>query len=99
MNTQRTLLALTFVVLAFALSAITFSHAVAAANSTPTVQGSDVVVSLVNQNPDPAVAGDPVEVRLGVQNQGLSTRDNLVVEMIPSYPFTTLSGEKMIQTI
>lgn len=65
----------------------------------PTTSGSDVVLSLVNQNPDPASAGDPVEVRIGVQNKGQDAKQNLVVELIPSYPFTALSGSDLVQTI
>jgi len=74
--------------------------AAAATNSTtPTVVGSDIIISIVNQNPDPASAGDPVELRVGVQNQGLNAKQNLAVELIPSYPFTALSGESLAQSI
>jgi hypothetical protein len=67
--------------------------------TTPTVLGSDVVLSLVNQNPDPASAGNPVELRVGVQNQGQTTKNNLVVQLIPSYPFSALPGENLTNVI
>ncbi|MBN1156852.1 COG1361 S-layer family protein [Candidatus Woesearchaeota archaeon] len=56
-----------------------------------------ISVSLVNQDPDPANAGDVVEVRLGIQNIGGETVNNLVVGIEPEYPFALVSGESSIQ--
>jgi len=58
-----------------------------------------VSVSLVNQDPDPAIAGDILEVRLGVQNLGGEAIDNLIVEIVPSYPFEILPGEQAFQNV
>lgn len=54
---------------------------------------------LLNQNPDPAKAGDVVELRVRVQNTGQSEARNLLVEVAPDYPFTLLAGEARQQTI
>jgi len=54
---------------------------------------------LLNQNPDPARAGDVVEVRLRFQNTGGAEARNVWVEFTEEYPFTLLTGEKKMQTI
>ncbi len=56
-----------------------------------------ISVSLVNQDPDPANAGDVVEVRFGIQNMGGETINNLIVGIEPEYPFATVSGESNVQ--
>ncbi len=58
-----------------------------------------VSLSLVNQNPDPALVGEIVEVRLGVKNLGSNTANDVVIELIPEYPFEQIPGEELIQTI
>lgn len=56
-------------------------------------------ISLVNQNPSPAVAGEIVEVRLGIENIGNEHLTNPTITFIPNYPFETVSGEELTQTI
>ncbi len=58
-----------------------------------------VVISLVNQNPDPATAGDIVEVRLGVENRGGAAAENLVLEFVPQYPFIAVPGENNVKKV
>jgi hypothetical protein len=58
-----------------------------------------ISVSLVNQDPDPAIAGDLVELRVGVENLGGESVQNLVIEMIPEYPFTLVAGSNPVQEI
>jgi len=60
---------------------------------------SAVIISLVNQDPDPASAGDIVEVRLGVENMGGAAAENLIIEVVPSYPFTMVTGESNIYKV
>jgi len=52
-----------------------------------------ISVTLVNQEPDPAPAGDIVEIRIGIKNFGGTPTGNLIVELIPSYPFEAVSGD------
>ncbi|MBN2457992.1 COG1361 S-layer family protein [Candidatus Woesearchaeota archaeon] len=55
---------------------------------------SDIlIVSLVNQDPDPAVAGDVVEVRVGIENIGGAAAEDVVLEFVPQYPFSTIADE------
>ncbi|MCK5282090.1 MAG: COG1361 S-layer family protein [Nanoarchaeota archaeon] len=56
-------------------------------------------VSLVNQDPDPATAGDVVEIRLGLENMGGNAAENLVFELMPSYPFEIISGEDTVKKV
>jgi len=59
----------------------------------------ELLFSVVNQDPDPAAAGDIVEVRVGVENIGGLVANNLFVELIPEYPFELISGEDAKQRI
>lgn len=54
---------------------------------------------LLNQDPDPAKAGDVVEIRIRFQNIGAEEARNIWAEFIPEYPFTALTGDKKRQTI
>ncbi|PIY60463.1 hypothetical protein COY95_01645, partial [Candidatus Woesearchaeota archaeon CG_4_10_14_0_8_um_filter_47_5] len=58
-----------------------------------------IIMSLINQDPDPAVAGDIVEIRIGVENRGGEDAENLMVELVPGYPFTAIPGESLVQNI
>jgi len=56
-------------------------------------------ISLINQDPDPATAGDIIELRLGIENLGGIAANNLVVELVPEYPFELVPGGKNVQKI
>ncbi len=51
-----------------------------------------VKVTLLNQDPSPARAGDTVEIRLRVENTGGGTVENLKLEVVQTYPFTVIDG-------
>jgi hypothetical protein len=62
--------------------------------------GTSVIsLSIANYEPDPAIAGDIVEVRLGVSNIGSDTVSNLMVEVMPEYPFVLVPGETAARSI
>lgn len=61
--------------------------------------GEAIIVSLVNQDPDPAVAGEIVELRVGVQNNGQTPAEDLVVKFQPEYPFEAIAGEDYVKEI
>jgi len=54
---------------------------------------SDINITLVNQDPSPVIAGSIVDVRVGVENVGYATANNVVVEAISEYPFTVVSNK------
>src|SRR4030042_1597451 len=60
---------------------------------------ASISLSLINQDPDPAIAGDVVELRIGIQNIGGKATEDLVIELVPSYPFSLASGEDAIREI
>lgn len=64
-----------------------------------TSDSTAVTLSLVNQDPDPAVSGDTFEVRLGIENRGRVAAENIVVEIVPEYPFTMVAGESNAQNV
>jgi hypothetical protein len=62
--------------------------------------GSTVLsISLANYDPNPAIAGDTVEVRIGIQNIGGADINDLVMEVVPSYPFELVPGENAVQDV
>ncbi len=56
-------------------------------------------VSLSNYDPNPAIAGDTVDVRIGIQNTGGIDTSDLIMEVVPSYPFELVPGESAIQDV
>ncbi|MBW2986032.1 COG1361 S-layer family protein [Candidatus Woesearchaeota archaeon] len=64
------------------------------------VSAADVLtVSLVNQDPDPAIAGSIVEVRIGVENTEGLPSENAVLELESQYPFSMVPGESAIKKL
>ncbi len=62
--------------------------------------GSTVLsVSLANYDPNPAIAGDTVEVRIGIQNIGGVDINDLMMEVVPAYPFELVPGENAVQDV
>jgi hypothetical protein len=62
--------------------------------------GSTVLsVSLANYDPNPAIAGNTVDVRIGIQNIGGTPTNDLIMEVVPEYPFELVPGENAIQDV
>lgn len=51
-----------------------------------------VFVELLNQDPNPAYAGDTVELRFRLENTGGVAADKVTIELIDDYPFTVIDG-------
>jgi hypothetical protein len=56
-------------------------------------------ISLVNYDPNPAMAGNVVEARIGVENIGSMDINDLMLEVLPEYPFQLVSGETAVKSI
>ena len=56
-------------------------------------------ISLINQIPDPARAGEIVELRFRVENSGGKEANNVEIELMLEYPFTEVPGEDYVKTI
>jgi len=72
-----------------------YTPAVLAALADSTV----LEVSLSNFNPNPAIAGDNVDVRIGIKNIGGTDITNLIIEAVPAYPFELVPGENAVQNV
>ncbi len=59
----------------------------------------NVQVSLLNQDPDPVQPGSYVEVRFKVENLGVYDADDVVFELLPSYPFKLEPGDTATRKI
>ncbi|MDP3104002.1 MAG: COG1361 S-layer family protein [Candidatus Methanoperedens sp.] len=62
------------------------------------IDATVISISVSNYEPDPAIAGDIVEVRLGVSNIGTDIVSDLMVEVMPEYPFVLVPGESAVRS-
>jgi hypothetical protein len=63
------------------------------------LSGEVISISLLNQDPDPAISGDTFELRFSVENLGDYSKDNYVLELLPTYPFEAVPGEELINKV
>jgi len=56
-------------------------------------------INKVNQDPDPAIAGDVFDLRISIENDGGQGEGDFIVEIEPSYPFEEVEGEDLTQEI
>lgn len=84
-----------FLTIALVLSLSVFSVGVFGAASS----SASLNVSLVNQNPDPARAGEILELRFMIENNGGGDAINIHYELIPKFPFVAIPGEDYTRTI
>ena len=90
MSQKNSVKAIMFI--AILLFSLSFANAI--------VSDSEIIsVNLVNQDPDPAIAGDIVEIRIGLENLGGDTVSNFRFELLPKYPFELVSGEDAITKV
>ncbi len=62
--------------------------------------GSTVLsISLANYDPNPAIAGNTVDVRIGIQNIGGTSTNDLMMEVEPAYPFELVPGQSAVQDV
>ena len=52
-------------------------------------------IAMLNQDPNPARAGDTVDIRLIVENVGGGSVENVQVEAVQEYPFTVIDGPSL----
>lgn len=78
LSTEKTALSILFAIMLLA----SYAHA------DQSTTGAQVLVSLLNQDPNPAAAGSTVVIRLKVENTGAQPGKNVVFELQPTYPFT-----------
>ena len=64
----------------------------AAKQSTHRPSGSDIAVTLINQEPDPAEPGEYVDLRFKFDNNGTDEAKNVEAELLTQYPFSLEPG-------
>jgi len=56
-------------------------------------------LSLANYNPNPATAGNTVDVSIGILNTGGIATNDLILEVMPLYPFELVQSENAIKDV
>jgi len=59
----------------------------------------NINVTMINHDPDPAEAGRYVTVRFKIENTGAENAKDIVVELLPKYPFSLDPGESAVKHI
>ncbi|MBI2576077.1 hypothetical protein HYV84_02600 [Candidatus Woesearchaeota archaeon] len=58
-----------------------------------------IEVTMVNHEPDPAEPGRYVTVRFKVENDGRENAEDIILELLPEYPFSLDPGESPVKKI
>lgn len=56
-------------------------------------------IELVNQDPDPATAGNFVDIRIGVENTASMISEDMVLELFEEFPFSVAGGESTVKEV
>ncbi len=59
----------------------------------------NINVTMINHEPDPAEAGRYVTVRFKIENSGAENAQDVVIELLPKYPFSLDPGESAVKYI
>jgi len=86
------IVAILLVVLALFVSA-------AKQSTTRPARTDDIEVNLINQEPDPAEPGRYVDVRFKFDNNGTGEAKNVIVELLPEYPFSLDPGIDSVKSV
>jgi len=80
-------------VILFGVMILSAFYAAAAQSTNRPSNDYDIVVTLINQEPDPAEPGKYADARFKVDNNGTEEARNVEVEILPQYPFSLYSGD------
>ncbi|MBW2963573.1 COG1361 S-layer family protein, partial [Candidatus Woesearchaeota archaeon] len=58
--------------------------------------GPNIEATLLSQQPDPVKPGEIVEVRFKIENSGTAATSEILVEIMPEFPFSLYSGEAVV---
>ena len=86
-----------FIILSFIL--LSASNVIAAQTTQRPAKIYDIAVTLINQEPDPAEPGKYADVRFKVDNNGSGEARNVIVELLPEYPFSLEPGANAVRNI
>ena len=82
------------------LISVILSALLASAGDDPLVPESPrLLISLIQQTPDPAQPGDILELSVKFENNGTNLIRGVQAEIVPEYPFSLLPGEENVKYI
>ena len=86
-------------ILSMIISSVSVFGASTSASGRTQLYFPDVEITMINYNPDPAEAGRYVTVRFKIENTGAETANDIVIELLPKYPFSLDPGESAVKNI
>ncbi|MBW2988685.1 COG1361 S-layer family protein [Candidatus Woesearchaeota archaeon] len=86
-------------ILAFSLCSLSAFGAASSTSGRTQLYFYNVNVSMINYEPTPAEAGRYVTVRFKIENSGAETAQDVVIEIIPKYPFSLDPGESAVKSV
>ncbi len=78
---------------------LVFYVSAAAQKTQRPVNMHDLVISMINQEPDPAEPGKHVDARFKFDNNGTEEAISVEVEILPEYPFSLDAGREAMRSI
>ncbi len=84
---KKILMALLGLILISSLASISYSTVIA--------DSAKLEITMISQEPDPVEPGDFVDVRFKIENRGGGGTEEIIFEIMPEYPFSLYSGEKV----
>ncbi|MFH1173529.1 MAG: COG1361 S-layer family protein [archaeon] len=87
------------IILFLTLALLLSTNALAATDSLSVKDSAALSLSIVNTNPSPPRVGETADVRVSVANVGGKPLANVIIEIVPAYPFSIASGESSMQEI
>jgi hypothetical protein len=58
-----------------------------------------IVVTMINQEPDPVAPGNTVDVRFRIENKGSEPAEDMQIKLVPKYPFSLYSSDEEVKNI
>jgi hypothetical protein len=95
MKKNKNLIKFVLILLLVCITAATVTAALA--TNLPS-EWARIIVTLVNQDPDPVEPGSFVDVRFKFENRGSENAEDITVELLPEYPFS-LYGDSAVEKI
>ncbi|MBI2141472.1 hypothetical protein HYU16_03545 [Candidatus Woesearchaeota archaeon] len=83
-----------FLVFIAAAAVLTNATAVSAGTDDSVSDSAFVTISFVNQDPEPVMPGERLELKFKVENIGTMPADGVTVELLPRFPFSVDESEK-----
>lgn len=84
-----------FLALIAAVTVMTTATTVSAGIDDSVSDAAFVTISFVNQDPEPVMPGERLELKFKVENRGTKPANYVTVELVPRFPFSVDESEKV----